>query len=411
MTKFLALLILSAATLPGCFLTPGLPDDSELLDGPIASLTGSQLDVFLRGDEAFGRRFSFAEGLGPVFNGGSCAACHPADGRGHPEFGFFRFGRSGADGFDPMVEHGGPQLQDRAAPGATPESIPAAATGHTFLLAPPVTGLGLLEAVDDDDILALADPMDDDNDGISGRVHWRRADDDLRRIAAEIDGVGRRAVEHADGFIGRFGRRGSNISLLHQAVSAYHQDMGITSDFAPRDLSSGAGVGATDGAVDPELGSGELSDVVFYLRTLRPPARRGADDSSVRSGEQVFADIGCANCHIPTLRTGRSSVAALDRVEFHPYTDLLLHSMGDELADGYAENGSAIGEWRTPPLWGLGLASEFTAGEVFLMHDGRARSITEAIELHGGEANASRLDWLDLAEADRADLLKFLESL
>ena len=410
MRAYPLILCFIAAQTVGCFLTPGAPDDSELLDGPFAELEAGELAVFLRGDEQFGRRFTFSEGLGPVFNADSCATCHPADGRGHPEFGFKRFGRADGSNFDPLVSLGGPQLQDRAAPAASPEVVPEEATGVTMLLAPSVTGLGLLEAVPDAEILALADPDDDDGDGISGRVHWRAPDATIAEFVAEAAAADRYML-HPEGVIGRFGRRASNVSLLHQAVSAYHQDMGVTSDFATQDLVSAEGTGARDAAADPEVGSGELSDVVFYLRTLRPPARRAPDSPEALAGEEVFAQVGCSSCHVPTLRTGESSVAVLDNVEFHPYTDLLLHDMGEYLADGYAEHGSAVGEWRTPPLWGLGLAADFTGGELFLLHDGRARSIDDAIRLHDGEAAASRDAWANAPQQERDQLRAFLESL
>ncbi|RMH21017.1 MAG: hypothetical protein D6701_03080 [Gemmatimonadetes bacterium] len=212
--------------------------------------------------------------------------------------------------------------------------------------------------------------------------------------------------------IGRFGRKAAAINLLHQTMNAYLQDMGLTTDLFNRDLlHAGVGNFAEDGVPDPEIPSSELNAVVFYLKTLRVPLRRDLDDPDVRDGEVIFEQIGCAKCHVPTLRTGPSEIAPLDRVTFHPYTDLLLHDMGPELDDGYTEGRAATSEWRTTPLWGLGLSEEFQGGIAFYMHDGRARSLREAIELHGGEGSASRAAFRGLSAEDQERLLAFLRSL
>lgn len=389
--------------------TPSAPPDHALLDGPIEGLTPAQMALFLRGDGEFGRRFAFSEGLGPIFNAASCDTCHPGDGRAHPEFAFLRFGRIDSTGaFDPMLEFGGPQLQDRGVPGYPPEALPDGDITTSIFLAPAMTGLGLLEAVEDDTLLALADPDDADGDGISGRIQWVPADERIQSIAAEIA-----LTRHPNGYIGRFGRKASNISLLHQAVSAYHQDMGLTSDFATVDLINHAvGPAAADVGPDPEVSSDVLFAVTFYLRTLRPPARRDANSPDVLAGEQLFAQVGCDACHVPVLTTGPSAIAALSNTEAWAYTDLLLHDMGSELDDGYSEGVAGGSEWRTTPLWGLGLAASTTGGgRPFLLHDGRARSIPEAIELHGGEAASSRAAYRALTDNERRQLLAFLESL
>ncbi len=408
------LMALLSLGFPGCgAFTPDAPADDELLDGPIDGLTGSQMALFLEGDEDFGHVFSFAEGLGPIFNAPSCATCHPGDGRAHPEFGFTRFGRYDGDTFDSMASQGGPQLQDRAAPGYAPERVPASATAVSIFLAPPVTGLGLLEAVDDETLMALEDPDDLDGDGISGRIHWIPATDTLRSLAAQADtGRGRRVQEHDGRFIGRFGRRASNISLMNQTVGAYNNDMGITSDALPIDpVNTAVGAAASDAAPDPEVSSADVAAVTFYLRTLRPPVQRTPNDPDVLAGEVLFDDIGCAACHIPSLPTGHATIEALSNTEAVAYTDLLLHYMGEELSDGYAEGDSVAGEWRTPPLWGLGLAATFQGGTPFLLHDGRAHSIEEAIDFHGGEAEGSRTAFDSLSRSQKDQLLSFLESL
>ncbi len=404
------------ALAPGCgAFTPEAPAEETILDGPIEGLSGTQLQLFVRGDEEFGHKFSFTEGLGPIFNAPSCDTCHPGDGRAHPEFGFVRFGRYDDQGvFDPMFAQGGPQLQDRSAPGYDAEALPGGDVVTSTFLAPAVTGLGLLESIDDEVLLALADPEDEDGDGISGRVHWVAANDGLDEMAQRSDsGRGARMVQHEGGlYLGRFGRKASNINLVHQTVAAYRNDMGITSDFALEDpLNSRVGSASVDVGGDPEIGSSVIFSVTFYLRTLRPPSRRNASDPDVVEGQRIFTQIGCGSCHTPSLTTGRSDIEALDRKEIAPYTDLLLHDMGPELDDGYAEGNAESGEWRTPPLWGLGLAADFQGGKAFYMHDGRAGTLVDAIALHGGEGERSREAFAELSKGKQAQLIRFLESL
>lgn len=397
-------------------LFPAAPDDDSILEGPIEGLTGAQLALFVRGDGEFGRAFAPADGLGPLFIAQSCAACHVGDGKGHPLFDITRFGRYEGATFDPMIAHGGPQLQNRAIVGYLAERVPAEATVMARFSPPAVTGLGLLEAVDDSTILALADSADLDGDGISGRVSWVPASPLVDELAVEaLRGVPDAPARHlswAGRYVGRFGKKATTVTLRHQTVVAYSEDMGLTTDDLSEDLllpgTSGTG---GDGVTDPEVGSGIVSSVVFYLRTLRPPPRRDASNPEVLAGRERFIEVGCANCHVLTLRTGRSAIAALDRVEFEPLTDLLLHDMGPELDDGYTEGNSASSEWRTAPLWGIGLAEQATGGTQFLLHDGRARTLRAAIGFHGGEAAASRAAFNALPVAEQERLLKYLRSL
>jgi CxxC motif-containing protein (DUF1111 family) len=212
--------------------------------------------------------------------------------------------------------------------------------------------------------------------------------------------------------IGRFGKKASTVNLLHQTVGAYREDMGITSDLLQEDpLNPAAGALASDGVPDPEVSSAVVANVVFYLKTLRAPPRREANHAEVVAGESLFARIGCAGCHVPTLRTGHSTVAVLDRRTFHPYTDLLLHDMGPELDDGYTEGRASTSEWRTPPLWGIGIQERFQGGQAFYLHDGRARTLEEAIDFHGGESATARDAFRALPPGDRARLIRFLRSL
>jgi CxxC motif-containing protein (DUF1111 family) len=213
-------------------------------------------------------------------------------------------------------------------------------------------------------------------------------------------------------FIGRFGKKASAINLLQQAVTAYREDMGLTTDLIREDpVNPQVGNFAGDDVPDPEILSNTVSNVVFYLKTLRAPPRRNAGSPDVVAGEALFAQTQCSRCHVPTLTTGASRIASLDRKMFHPYTDLLLHDMGPELDDGYTEGIALTSEWRTPPLWGAGLAEAAQGGRAFYLHDGRARSLREAIELHGGEAAASREAFRRLTPAEQVLVLVFLRSL
>ncbi|HEX9895951.1 MAG TPA: di-heme oxidoredictase family protein [Gemmatimonadales bacterium] len=409
-------------TLLSCWLALGcdalltnLPEDQNVLAGPIDGLSGPQLTQHVRGDEEFGRTFAVGDGLGPIFIAAACERCHPGDGKGHPVFSLTRFGRATALGFDPMRGMGGPQLQHRAIPRYTAEVVPGEATGVARLLAPAVTGLGYLEAVSDQTLLDLEDPEDLDGDGVSGRVQLVDESDvviEIDRLEAVLDGATSARQRIANQYVGRFGRKAAAISLLHQTVTAYQQDMGLSTDILPFDpvnLQVGGFTG--DDVPEPEVPSSTVQAVVFYLRTLRTPPRRGPEAADVVAGEGLFSSVGCAKCHLPTLRTGPSSLAALSNLEFHPYTDLLLHDMGPELDDGYTEGRAFTSEWRTTPLWGLGLADRSQGGEAFYLHDGRARTLRQAIELHGGEGAGSRTAFRALSPSQQEQLLAFLRSL
>ena len=417
MSRSLLGVVLLGLGLSACdALLPSTPRDEEVLDGPIDGLNGAQLATFAKGDEQFNRVVSAAEGTGPLFVATACGSCHVGDGKGHPVFNLTRFGRMGAGGFDPMRALGGPQVQNRAVAGYIAEVVPNGVTGVSVFTAPAVTGMGLLEAVDDTTLLSLADSTDADGDGISGRVQLLDENDLLAEVtsleAVVADGGPDRGLLIAGKYIGRFGKKGVSVNLLHQTVSAYHEDMGLTTDLILTDLfNRQVGNFASDDVPDPEISSSTVGAVVFYLKTLKPPPRRDQGSQEVQAGEALFAQVGCASCHTPTLRTGAAAIAPLDRVEFHPYTDLLLHDMGPELDDGYTEGIALTSEWRTAPLWGIGLAAASQGGRVHLLHDGRAKTLVDAIGFHGGEGAASRASFNALTPSERALLIRFLESL
>ncbi|MFK8079760.1 MAG: di-heme oxidoredictase family protein [Granulosicoccus sp.] len=384
-----------------------------------------------------------SDGLGPFYNARACQACHIKDGRGQlPLSGEktsslvlqLKNATTGHWQPDPVY---GAQFQTSAVPDVRAEGLvnilhePIIRTfsdgsTHALLkpiytmeqlaygeihpqtrvsprLAPAVHGLGLLEAIRDTDILAYADSEDRDGDGISGRANWQ-------------------ILEEGQRVLGRFGHKAAMSSLREQNVHALFTDMGLSSaadalanphgDCTPaqtvcENLAHGEQV---------RLGKGEAPDTVvdlitFYTSNLAVPARRDVSDPQVLAGKQLFYDSGCANCHVPKHVTARD--AEQEELQFQliwPYTDLLLHDMGPDLAD-YAGEGDASGrEWRTAPLWGIGLAQTVNPNTSFL-HDGRARTLMDAVLWHGGEAQDSLDQVLNMTKIDRARLTRFLESL
>ena len=373
---------------------PETPEESALLDGPISGLSTSENLQFLRGDNAFAEVFTIAKGLGPLFVANQCSSCHAGDGKGTPFVQFTRFGQGDTLG-NAFLSQGAPQLQHKAIPGFEPETLPDDAP-FTNLIAPAVTGLGFIDALSDASILANADPFDENGDGISGRVHWNNVPDYVQLRANSISQNGK--------YITRFGKKAGAYDLLHQTAAAYNQDMGITTIYENIDTHSGL-------EIDPELSTQVLNDVVFYLKTLKAPIQRNVDKSEVKSGLDIFTAIDCAKCHTPSFTTQSSSIAALSEVQFFPFSDLLLHDMGPGLDDGYTEGFAETAEWRTPMLWGLGLSKDAQGNEYHLLHDGRAKSIEEAILWHGGEAEKSKNYYIELTKNQKSDLIQFLESL
>lgn len=374
------------------------------------------------------------DGLGPLFNAQSCSSCHFKDGRGappltdtDPERGLlFRLSVKDADGlFRAHPVYGG-QLQDRAVPGVPVEGKMSIARklitgkyadGSTYTLeapsysivepgygatgslsispriAPPVFGTGLLEAIPEVTIVALSDPEDKNDDGISGRVNRV---EDLR--------TGKPAI-------GRFGWKANVATLEQQNAGAFAGDVGITSTLrqttdctAPQKACSKAASGGS-----PELDDNKLQRVTFYTRVLAVPAARVLTPAA-GSGETSFNQIGCSSCHVGQLTTGWSEASVLRNQPIRPFTDLLLHDMGPGLADGRPDGLATGTEWRTAPLWGIGLTKN-VGGQTRFLHDGRARSLTEAVLWHGGEAQGSANRFKALTAQQRQNLIAYLESL
>lgn len=406
MRRVILYIIIGFVSLSCSRIIPKTIPDEELLAKPIPSLSQSELALHLAGDELFAKIFTPETGLGPIFVQSSCENCHIGDGKGNPVNGLTRFGKyeieNGTNVWSGMKDKGGPQLQNRSIQNYEKESLPSDAKS-SFFIAPLVSGSGYLDAIDDQYLMDLV-ALQNAEGIVSGRLNYVAAPD-------YIDVANR--IPNAQGhYIGRFGRKGGAINLLHQVVNAYNQDMGITSPFSNEDpqnyLSNNL---SGDLAGDPEISAQEVHAVEFYVRTLAVPSRRNEDELEVMHGEEVFNEIGCASCHIKTLKTGESINTYFDEVEFYPYTDMLFHDMGAELDDGYTEGVVTTSEWKTQPLWGLGLQKDLQGGDMFLMHDGRARTYEGAINFHGGEASFSRTNYESLSDQDKADLYSFLNSL
>ncbi len=390
---------------------------------PLPTLSMKERRAFQVGNSLFNENWVVApasaagrDGLGPLFNANSCSGCHFKDGRSAPPHGVLY--RLSLPTGQPDPHYGG-QFQDKAIPGVAPEGavdqehtiVPGAfddGTPYTLLrpvvsfrnlaygplaegvtvsarVAPALLGVGLLESVPEATVLARADEHDRDGDGISGRPN---------RIG---------------GRLGRFGWKANQPDLYTQVAAAFQNDIGITSPAFSDEVHTSRQVAARAAphGGQPEIDAHRLARVVFYMQTLAVPERRAGS----RRGAVLFAAARCDACHTPTLQTGPSATTAgLAYQTIHPYTDLLLHDMGEGLADGRADHEATGREWRTPPLWGVGLVEKIN-GHTRFLHDGRARNLIEAILWHGGEADAARRAFLAMSKQERAALLAFLRSL
>ena len=447
--------LLSVFAFTGCHPDPIVPiADEDVMQGgettvegdyisifeqPASNLTSEQIEQHRLSDLAFGDIFVTAPatinaGLGPLFNQNSCESCHVSNGRSpFPESDDNLRGLLLRISIPGENEHGGPlavpgfggQLQTKSTYGKAKEAslswteiveIENYIDGNQVSLrhfdfqitspyidipgellvsprmAPPVFGLGLLEAIPETDIMALADPDDANGDGISGKANivW----DEINQQNA----------------LGRFGWKASSPSLLQQSAAAYRNDMGITNPIF--------NVESCDGQLqcdslqdDPEIDMITLATAAFYPTSLAVPSRRNWNDPEVIKGKNLFTELSCASCHHPKFITGQQAENNfLKGQAIFPHTDMLLHDMGEGLADHRTDFKADGREWRTPALWGIGLTYTVGGHENFL-HDGRARNLEEAIMWHGGEAQKSKNDFKALSVADRNAVIKYLESL
>ena len=396
----------------------------EAFTHPATNLDGAQRQTFQLGRGPFNFVWAPPQ-LGRLFNNSACLGCHGGNGRGlssvmrGQETGSqalvrvsLATGEPATPGGNVFVPDFGEQLQDHTT-GGLPEVFIAVTWTEavhyygdgteqamrlprvaitlpnvndplpnwltSYRQAPPLIGLGLLEAIPEDTLAMLEDPDDMDGDGISGR----------RNVV--FDSIAKTMGT------GRFGHKANVVHLIDQTAAAFVNDMGLTNKVFPEE----------DGMRD--VNDDQLDQVTFMVSTIAVPAA-GPRDASARRGRELFTEFRCASCHIPTLETGDHPIPQLANQTIHPYTDLLLHDVGDLLTDARPDHAATGTEWRTPPLWGIGLAQRVQPGTTFL-HDGRARTLAEAILWHGGEAEAARESFRLAPKADRDALIRFLESL
>ncbi len=434
-----------SSQLPGGATTNTLLLGSNAFASPIANLLPEHEGDFFSGNSFFNAAWVSApasttarDGLGPLFNARSCSACHFKDGRAEPPGdGEDHLGLllrlsvpgTGPEGGPVGHELYGGQLQPFALPdvpaegtieitseelaGTYGDGVPYSLSAPTYTIADPgygslpddllispriapiMVGLGLLEAIPEDAIRAAVDPDDLDDDGISGRVNevWDHEAQTLR--------------------LGRFGWKADQPSVRQQVAGAFLGDMGITSPVFPAEecteAQTGCRAAATGGT--PEIEAEAFDKTVLYSSVLAVPVRRRFGTADVVSGEALFHAMGCASCHTPSWTTGaHPTLPELSGQRIWPYTDLLLHDMGDGLADRRPVFAADGREWKTPPLWGLGLVDDVN-GHTRYLHDGRARALAEAILWHGGEAESAKEAFRTASAADRDAVLAFLESL
>ncbi|MGP6420134.1 di-heme oxidoreductase family protein [Pseudomonas putida] len=430
--------------------------DQNAFSLPSANLPPSRRVDFSVGNSFFRSPWVIApstttarDGLGPLFNTNACQNCHIKDGRGHPPTPdatnavsmLVRLSIPDSPAYVKVIEqlgvvpepiYGG-QFQDMAVPGVVPEGkvrveytpVPIRFKDGTEVelrkpvlqftqlgygpmhpdtrfsarVAPPMIGLGLLEAIPEEAILANAAAQAKENNGIKGRVN-RVWDDELQKTVA-----------------GRFGWKAGQPNLNQQNVHAFSGDMGLTTSLRPFDDCTDAQTACRqapngngpDG--EPEVSDNILRLVLFYTRNLAVPARRGVNDEQVLAGKNLFFQAGCQSCHTPKYTTAANAAEPeLANQVIRPYSDLLLHDMGDGLADNRTEFQASGRDWRTPPLWGIGL-TQAVSGHTQFLHDGRARNLLEAVLWHSGEAHQAQQQVLSFNAEQRAALLAFLNSL
>ena len=386
-------LTLSAILMIGAFAWKATANSPHFFGDPLPGLTTEQSTLFDEGKDEFTEEESAADGLGPVFNGKSCAKCHssPAVG-GDSDITEMRFGTITNHQFDPLTQFGGSLIQSQGiglvrSCNIGGEVVPPQATIMAKRKTTPLFGLGLVDNVPDRVFLAIAELQRRLTPQIAGRPNLV-TDVFTNRLA-----------------VGKFGWKGQNPSIKQFAADAYLNEMGITSPAFPNEncpQGNCALLTTCDLVHDPEDDGSGVDGFTDFMTLLGPPPR-GAITRQVLAGELVFLKVGCAGCHLPVLETGRSSIAALDRVKFFPFSDFLLHDMGS-LGDGIAQGRANGREMRTAPLWGLRVRSTF-------LHDGRAISVADAILAHDGQGARAKQLFNALTPNEVNNLLAFLNSL
>ena len=429
--------------LPGGDTTNTLLLGTNAFSKPVTNISEDNRSSFFSGNSFFNQAWVEApastasrDGLGPLFNARSCATCHFKDGRGQPlnrdgtvsSALLARLAVPDSTEISTPEPHYGTQFQTQAIleevaegqlnltyekmsvprPKSDPYELKKPIYSFSDLaygpmhdevrmsprIASAMIGLGLLESIPQERLLELEDSYDENNDGISGRVHW--------------------VVDQTDNsnVVGRFGWKAEQPSVKQQSAAAFVNDIGITNEIFPK---SNCSVSQIDCAQTPNGGTPEiertlLDRVSLYASLLAVPTRQRYDDEDTLAGKNLFSTVGCANCHVPNHQTGHSDFPELAFQDIWPYTDLLLHDMGHQLADQIDTLSVSRFEWRTPPLWGLRLIKAVN-GHMQLMHDGRADGVYEAVLWHGGEAESSKILFNNLTQEDQNLIVSFVESL
>jgi CxxC motif-containing protein (DUF1111 family) len=375
-------------------LGSGCKSQPPALGEPLAGLTRAQRAQFEAGRQVFTRVFDPTNGLGPLFNGTGCADCHenPVVGGVGDEIEVHATRFDPPSLCDPLFQEGGPVIQQHATPllqakGIQKEQIPPSATAQARRTTPPLFGFGLVDAIPDATLLAKQQANAAKNRSIRGHVN--------------------RSV---DGRVGRFGRKAAVATLFEFNARAFLEEMGITTTLSPTEKPvNGTPLppGTFVSALDPEIGNEDIEKVTAFVRFLAPPPpgilTNYQDQLVAARGRQLFHELQCNVCHVPTMRTRPSHIKALDRKTVALYSDLLVHDMGPDLAD-ICLGQARPSEFRTEMLMGLRFRTQF-------LHDGRAQTVQEAIERHGGEALESQARFKALSDSDKQALLKFLSTL
>jgi CxxC motif-containing protein (DUF1111 family) len=367
-----------------------IADDPPSFGQPLPYLTAAELKMFDDGRDDFQEVETPEDGLGPVFNNTSCAACHsnPAVG-GDSNIFETRFGRGDHNRFDAMEEAGGSLIQSEgidaaACPG---EKVPSNATRVAQRKSTPLLGLGLVDNVPDGTLERLAERQKSETPDVAGTTN---------KVTDVASGKVR---------VGRFGWKAQVATLKTFAGDAYVNEMGITNPLFPTENAPGGdatALAACDKVADPEDDGTGVQNFTNFMTLLAPPPR-GPITREAQAGEAIFKQIGCAVCHQPTLKTGSHTVAALNEAEFHPFSDFLLHDMG-ELGDGIGQGQANGREMRTAPLWGIRVRSQY-------LHDGRATTLEDAVLAHKGQGKDARQQFKQLDRRDTERVIAFLNSL
>ena len=373
--------LLAVALLGGCAAAEAKRPRSgyaDKLGGAVPGLSPAQLAQFKRGKAKFSRLFTPQTGLGPLFNDNSCRVCHGEGASGGHSERTVTLAGAMLNGGPSLLEHvGGPMIQDRAVTGHAIERVPREATSLSHRISPPVWGLGLVEAIPEQALLAQMAPNDEKFAlGVRGIANWE------------------------NGEIGRFGMKAQKSTMKAFTEQAFSWELGIST---PGKLEDPLPNAPPAKPKTPDISEDELLDVAFYQRYLGAPPR-GPITREVEVGERVFKGIGCIHCHTPTHTTGPNDIGIVEGLEVAAYSDFLLHVMDEDLADQMVQGASTGQMWRTSPLWGLRLRKKY-------LHDGRATDLDEAIQLHGGEATKVVQQYSAVSDRERLALRAFLNSL